>query len=167
MTEQFTEIDYQCSGSVGWLTLAGPEGNRLTSTTVRELHRALDLVDRDGGVQFLVVTGAGRTFCAGPDMDYVRRTMAVEHGFDRLINEFLEPFVEFVARLRTVAGHVIAAVNGPCAAAGLWIVRACDFAIGSESPAVLAERVDRLIDRLSAPVPSSPRAVDALNGRPR
>ena len=149
---QFTEIDYLRSGATARLTLARPEGNALTPTMVRELNRALDLAERDGGLRFLVVTGAGRTFCAGADPDYVRRTVAAEHGFDRLIDEFLEPYVEFVARLRTAADYVIAAVNGPCAAAGLWIVRACDFAIGPEPPSVLAEQVERLMARLRTTV---------------
>ena len=168
-TQEFTEIDYEVDyrspGPVARLTLAGPKGNVLTPTMVHELHRALDLVERSGGVRFLVVTGTGRTFCAGPDQDYVRQAVAADHGIDRLIEEFLEPYVEFVARLRSAARHVIAAVNGPCAAAGLWIVRACDFAIGPEAPAVLAEQVDRLIARLS--VSGVPSAAPIMRTRPR
>jgi enoyl-CoA hydratase/carnithine racemase len=157
MGAQFTEIDYQRSGSVGRLTLGRAEGRELTPTALTELHRALDLMDRDEQLRLLVVTGSGQSFCVGLDPDYARRTVALGHGFDRLIEDFLKPFVDFVARLSTVAEHVIAAVNGPCSAAGLWIVRACDYAVGPEPAATFAERVDELIDTLSAGELSSDR----------
>ena len=149
MSAQFTEIDYERSGCVGRLTLGRAKGRELTPAALGELHRALDLIDRDEDIRFLVVTGSGQDFCVGLDPDYARRTVAAEHGFDRLIEDFLKPFVDFVARLSTAAEHVIAAVNGPCSAAGLWIVRACEYAVGPEPAATFAERVDELIDTLS------------------
>jgi enoyl-CoA hydratase/carnithine racemase len=142
VTGQFTEIDYQRSGCVGRLTLGRRENSVLTPTMIRELLLALDLV-ADEDLRFLVVTGVGRTFCADVDPDYVQRTAAAEHGFDRLVEDFLEPFADFIGRLRTVAEHVIGAVNGSCSAAGLWIVRACEYAVP-------ADQVDDLVDRLSA-----------------
>jgi enoyl-CoA hydratase/carnithine racemase len=152
MSGRFAEIDFQRSGSVGRLTLGTSESSVLTPTAVRELHRVLDLVDRDEDIRFLIVTGVGRTFCGDVDSDYVQRTAATEHGFDRLIEDFLEPFVDFIGRLRTVAEHVIAAVNGSCSTAGLWIVRACEYAVS-------AEQVEDLMHRLllSEPVARSRR----------
>jgi enoyl-CoA hydratase/carnithine racemase len=155
VTEQFTEIDYQRSGPVGRLTLGRRENSVLTPTMIRELARALDLV-ADEDVRFLVVTGVGRTFCADVDPDYVQRTAAAERGFDRLVEDFLEPFVDFIGRLRSVAEHVISAVNGSCSAAGLWIVRACEYAVP-------AEQVDDLLDRLG----TEARGRSATRQRPR
>lgn len=148
MAERFTEIDYRCSGSVGRLTLGRPGRAVLTPTMLKELHRALDLV-ADERVRFLVVTGTGGTFCGGVDPDAARLAARTEHGYDRLVEDYLEPFAAFLARLRTAAEHVIAAVNGSCSAAGLWIVRACEFAVGPEPSPVLADQVEGLIDRLS------------------
>lgn len=158
MGAEFTEIDYARSGCVVRLRLGSPknDGGELTPTALSELHRALDLVDQDEHVRFLIVTGVGRNFYAGLDPDYARRTAALDHGLDRLIEEFLRPFVDFVTRLGTVAEYVIAAVNGPCSAAGLWIVRACDFAVGPEPASTFAERVEDLIDALGSASLSRP-----------
>jgi enoyl-CoA hydratase/carnithine racemase len=154
MTETFTELDYRRCGVTGWLTLNRPRRhNALTPNMIWELHRALDLASRDPNLRFLVITGAGSAFCAGADEEYIRHVMAADNGFERLINEFLEPFAEVLARLRSATSPVIAAINGPSVAAGQRIVQACEFTIGPESSTVLAQQVEQLVDELHSRAP--------------
>jgi 2-(1,2-epoxy-1,2-dihydrophenyl)acetyl-CoA isomerase len=133
MTEhQFTELAYERRGPTGWITLDRPaRRNALSPTMVRELLGVLDLASGDSELRFLVITGAGATFCAGADLSYVRQVMDIDGGLERFIDELLEPLVEFISRLREAPYPVIAAVNGPCVAGGLRIVLSCDIVVAS------------------------------------
>jgi enoyl-CoA hydratase/carnithine racemase len=73
-SRSFTTIEFEVSESVATITLNRPEQlNALDPTMERELLQVWDLVDGDDAVRAVVVTGAGRAFCAGFDLS---------HGFD-------------------------------------------------------------------------------------
>lgn len=66
---EFREIRYEVEGSTAVITLSRPERlNAFTFTMMRELIEAFDLVDADDAVRAVIVTGAGRAFCAGADL---------------------------------------------------------------------------------------------------
>lgn len=68
-TDSFTEIDYAVDSGIATITLSRPERmNAFTNVMMRELLAAFDLVDGDDGVGAVIVTGAGRAFCAGADL---------------------------------------------------------------------------------------------------
>ncbi|WP_037568796.1 enoyl-CoA hydratase/isomerase family protein [Phaeacidiphilus oryzae] len=121
------------------LTLNRPQAlNALTHTLVGELAEALDDVHRDRDCRVLVLTGAGRAFCAGLDLNgYGDARLAEEEG----------PVIRGLGRQREIAAlaqrlhelrqPVISAVNGPAAGGGLALVCASDIRIAA-TPAVFA-----------------------------
>ena len=115
------------------LTLARPEKlNALTAPLVAELHDALHSVAADAACRAVVLTGAGRGFCAGLDLGGfgvvagteeagpVQRSWAVQRTIAALVQE-----------IRRLPQPVIAAVNGPAAGGGLALVCASDIRIAA------------------------------------
>jgi enoyl-CoA hydratase/carnithine racemase len=65
----FTEIRLDVADGIATLTLHRPEKlNAFTGTTLKEMIAAFDRTDADDGVRAVIVTGAGRAFCAGADV---------------------------------------------------------------------------------------------------
>ena len=66
----FTQIRYEVKNAIALVTLNRPERlNAWTKTMMEELMRAADMADSDDDVRAVIVTGAGRAFCAGADLD--------------------------------------------------------------------------------------------------
>lgn len=170
MTDQrFTELAYERRGPAGWITLDQPaRRNSLSPKMLRELLKALDLAEHDDELRVLVITGSGGVFCTGIDAGYYWQTVRVE-GVGRLVDELVEPFAEFIVRLRCAPYPVIAAVNGECLAAGLEIVRSCDVAVSETSDQgesiTLHRRVERLAGALGTQSTASPRELKAVAAR--
>ncbi|MEX2031718.1 MAG: enoyl-CoA hydratase-related protein, partial [Dehalococcoidia bacterium] len=73
----FEEIVYDVEGRIATITLYRPEKmNAQTARMTLELHAALDAAEADDNVRAVIVTGAGRAFCAGSDMSAGPRTDA-------------------------------------------------------------------------------------------
>jgi 2-(1,2-epoxy-1,2-dihydrophenyl)acetyl-CoA isomerase len=116
---------------VATLVLNRPEKlNALNKDLTIALHDALARVDADKDVLAVVLTGAGRAFCAGGDL------AAIVKGHDENDTTELEPVlrtgVQLVLKIRTMRQPVIAAVNGPAAGAGMNIALAADIRIASD-----------------------------------
>ncbi|MCS6996558.1 MAG: 2-(1,2-epoxy-1,2-dihydrophenyl)acetyl-CoA isomerase PaaG [Casimicrobiaceae bacterium] len=122
---------YRCVDGVARITLNRPE--RLNSFTVgmhAELRAALDRIAADGA-RVLVLTGAGRAFCAGQDLN--DRAVAPGGEPPDLGASIEEHYAPLVLRLRRMPLPVIAAVNGVAAGAGANLALACDLVIAAES----------------------------------
>ena len=118
-------------GSIGRLTLNRPEKLNAFAGSMRdEIHEALAELDRPD-VRVVVITGAGRGFCSGADINYLKELMAARdtENFAKL----LDAGRRVVTRIRSMAAPVIASVNGPAAGGGLNLALACDIRIASES----------------------------------
>ena len=91
---------------------------------------ALDTFADDSDARVLIITGAGRGFCAGGDIKYMRGLLEQNdtEGFKALV----EAGRDVVLRLRSIRKPIIAAVNGPAAGGGLNLALACDLRIASE-----------------------------------
>ncbi len=115
---------------VAVLTLNRPDRlNALSEEMVRALCDALPRLSADPAVGAIVLTGAGRGFCAGGD---VKRMAGTEQSVEQRL-EGLRWRHESVKLLRTIGKVVIAAVNGPTAGAGFSIALACDLRIAARS----------------------------------
>lgn len=123
----FETILVDMSEGVARITLNRPD--RLNSFTVQmhqELAKALDAVE--SGARVLLLTGAGRGFCAGQDLS----DPAVKPGTD--LSEALEQrYNPLVRRLAALEMPVICAVNGVAAGAGANIALACDIVLAARS----------------------------------
>ena len=108
--------------------------NALGDDTVIEIGRLLDRISADPQLRVLVITGAGRGFCAGFDL-----ALAAEAPHSAELGETTawmmrqEAFASLVTRLRALRQPVIAAVNGPANGAGLGLALAAEIRIAARS----------------------------------
>lgn len=130
----FETIIYRTQDGVGRITLNRPERmNSFTQRMHEELREALARVIADGA-RVLVITGAGRGFCAGQDLN--DRAVAPGQAVD--LGESVEKnYAPLVKTIRDLPIPVIAAVNGVAAGAGCNFALACDLVIASESASFL------------------------------
>jgi 2-(1,2-epoxy-1,2-dihydrophenyl)acetyl-CoA isomerase len=131
MAMDFETVTLEIASGVARLTLNRPD--RLNAFTVQmheEAARALDAVSK-GEARVLVLTGAGRGFCAGQDLS----DSAVAPGGEGVdLGEALEKrYNPLIRRLTRLPMPVICAVNGVAAGAGANIAFACDIVIAAKS----------------------------------
>ena len=114
------------------ITLNRPDRlNSFNDAMHAALRDALAAVEADDGARVLVLTGAGRGFCAGQDLS--DRALAADAAPVDLGDTIGRNYVPLVKTLRTIKVPVIAAVNGVAAGAGANIALACDLVIAAES----------------------------------
>lgn len=127
----YSAIAYERRGAGAWIVLNRPE--QLNAISVRMLDELGDAVHRarsDDGVRALVVTGAGRAFCAGADLKEVEsQNERLKPGELDLLDRVQKVFSD----LRSLPKPVIAAVNGIALAGGLEIILACDIVFAAEN----------------------------------
>ncbi len=124
---------YETDGPVAIITLNRPQSlNSFTRQMHRDLWDALDRVEADSALRALVLTGAGRAFCAGADLSEFdfREGPDIMHRADPgpIIQQAFNPTTR---RLVGVRVPTICAVNGVAAGAGASVVMACDIAIAA------------------------------------
>ncbi|MFG2043664.1 enoyl-CoA hydratase/isomerase family protein [Dactylosporangium sp. NPDC048998] len=127
-------VELSGSGGVRVIVLNRPDAlNTLTAGLVAELHRALDEVDRDESCRVAVLTGAGRAFCAGLDLNgYGDEDNVARRGTVRATLVRQRDIAGLAQRLHFLRQPVIAAVNGPAAGGGLALALASDIRIAAE-----------------------------------
>lgn len=127
-----TSVELSLEAGVATLTLNRPQRlNSFNPAMHQALAAALDRLRDDVEVRVLVLTGAGRAFCAGQDLSdraVLPGQQAVDLG--QSIEDYYAPLVR---RLRDMPKPVIAAVNGVAAGAGANIALACDLVIAARS----------------------------------
>jgi enoyl-CoA hydratase/carnithine racemase len=131
----FEQIRYDAAGGVATVTLNRPEKlNAVTSVLIRELMAAFDAADSDDAVRAVIVTGAGRAFCAGADLSGGTRT------FDRARPEGATDDSEHrdggglvSLRIYDMKKPVIAAINGPAVGFGITMTLPMDIRIAASS----------------------------------
>jgi 2-(1,2-epoxy-1,2-dihydrophenyl)acetyl-CoA isomerase len=115
-------------GPVATLTLNRPEAlNALTVAVKVALQEALERIAADRAVRVVILTGAGRAFCAGQDL--AERDLPEAAPLDVELRERYNPIIR---ALRSMGQPVIAAVNGVAAGAGASIAFACDLRIAAD-----------------------------------
>ena len=128
MTEP--SIILERTGAIRRITLNRPDKlNSFTRDMLSELDDALTDIAADTEARALVITGAGRAFCAGQDL---REAGAVEDGaaVRAVVERLYNPAIRL---LRSLQIPVLAAVNGIAAGAGASLAIACDLVIAAES----------------------------------
>jgi 2-(1,2-epoxy-1,2-dihydrophenyl)acetyl-CoA isomerase len=122
----------QEAAGVTWLTLNRPE--RLNSFNLQmhqELRAALQRVQQDAGARVVVLTGAGRAFCAGQDLQE-RRAVPGRPPAD-LGDSIEQNYAPLFMAIRELPVPVVAAVNGVAAGSGANLALACDIVVAARS----------------------------------
>jgi enoyl-CoA hydratase/carnithine racemase len=139
------ETLYFVADCVATITLNRPDKlNAWTATMEREVRLAFEEAHRDDGVRAIVLTGAGRGFCAGADMSLL--STVAEHGLDEkgreqalrnggtAQDESVRPdFRRKYSYFPAIGKPVIAAINGPVVGLGLVIALYCDLRFASDA----------------------------------
>ncbi|MGB0788281.1 MAG: enoyl-CoA hydratase-related protein, partial [Marinirhabdus sp.] len=124
-----TPITEQITGTVATLTLNRPAVfNSFNREMALLLQERLAACEKNGAVRAIVITGAGKAFCAGQDLKEVI-TPSLNPGFKKILEEH---YNSIIIKIRGIQKPVIAAVNGVAAGAGANIALACDVVVASE-----------------------------------
>ncbi|MFE3448594.1 enoyl-CoA hydratase-related protein [Nonomuraea sp. NPDC059194] len=123
-------IRYEVADAVATLTLDRPDAmNSLTVALKDALLGALREAAAADAVRAVLITGAGRAFCAGQDLREHAENLEAGRGLAGTVREHYNPIVELITGMDK---PVVAAVNGVAAGAGASLAYACDLRIASE-----------------------------------
>ena len=130
---QASSVLYEARGAVALVTLNRPQAlNSFTRQMHHDLWAALDKAEADSKIRALVITGAGRGFCAGADLsefDFAPGPDLVKRADPGPVID--QAFNPTARRLQNLRMPTIAAVNGVAAGAGASLAMCCDIAIAS------------------------------------
>jgi enoyl-CoA hydratase/carnithine racemase len=138
------ETNYRVADQVATITLSRPDKlNAWTAIMEREVRAAMEEAEHDENVRVIVLTGAGRGFCAGADMSLL--STVAEKGLDEARRaQGMQPtsgsgegargnFQKKYSYFPAVTKPVIAAINGPVVGLGLVIALYCDIRFASDA----------------------------------
>ncbi|HEX7190056.1 MAG TPA: enoyl-CoA hydratase [Thermoanaerobaculia bacterium] len=125
-------ITTEAANHITTITLNRPEKLNAFSGTMREeLLDALVVAGRDAGCRVVVITGAGRAFCAGGDVDFMSGLQ--REGNVTAFRKLLGAGRDVILQIAAMEKPVIASVNGIAAGAGCNLALACDYRIASDA----------------------------------
>src|SRR6185436_1181055 len=129
----FATLQLEARGSVSLITLNRPESlNALTIKVGEEFLSAVAQAQADGA-RAIVLTGAGRAFCAGGDLREMRSMAESDGNVGAFFDEPLQLLNECILAIRKVPVPFIAAVNGAASGGGCNLALACDLVVAGES----------------------------------
>lgn len=136
--DTLTQLDYELQGHVAILTLNSPPVNALTRVLNDELTLALDRISEMDEVRVVVLTGAGKVFCAGADLK--GRASVIQGPGD--LPAHSRRTRECFHAIRECAKPVITAINGAALGSGLAMAASSDILIASDKASLGLPEVD-------------------------
>ncbi|MEP5612506.1 MAG: enoyl-CoA hydratase-related protein [Cyclobacteriaceae bacterium] len=128
MTIQQTKKD-----NLGIITFNRPEiFNSFNKEMALAMQKALDEYEQDASIRAILITGNGRAFCAGQDLQEAIDDNGLE--IKQIVDEHYNPIVR---KLRSIKKPIVAAVNGVAAGAGANLALACDVVVAARSSSFL------------------------------
>ncbi len=155
----YETLDVEIRNGIALLALARPDvHNAFNETLIAEMTGALSALERDDAVRAVVLLAHGKSFCAGADLNWMRRVAAYGHA------ENLADATALATMLKTLNGlskPTIARVHGAAYGGGVGIVACCDIAIAAQDATFsLSEAKLGLI-----PATIGPYVVEAIGAR--
>jgi len=132
---ELNTLRIEIDGEIGTLTLDRPDSfNAMSPEMIEELTTAFAWLADQAPLRALVVTGAGKAFCSGGDVNWFKSGVEDESiDLPANVRRGAEALHMAIVDLRRIPYPVIAAVNGPAAGAGFSLALACDIRIASET----------------------------------
>lgn len=129
----FETVNYQIDEHAAIITFNRPEAlNALSLQLTKDLHSAIQKAI-DDHARAVILTGAGRAFCAGGDLREMREIGQKEGRIEAFLEEPLRALHGVILLIRTTPIPFIAAVNGICAGAGTNFALACDLVFAADN----------------------------------
>jgi len=129
----FEQIQYEVANQILTITLNRPERlNAFTLVMTSELIEAFDRADEDDEVRAIIVTGAGRGFCAGSDLSDGADSFDNEQRMQESLEEHRDSGGRVTLRIFESKKPVIAAINGPAVGIGITMTLPMDIRLASE-----------------------------------
>jgi methylglutaconyl-CoA hydratase len=145
--------------TVAIVTLNRPEvRNAFDDVLIADLTRTFRDLDKDQEVRAVVLAGAGSAFCAGADLNWMKRMAG--YGYEENLRD-ANALAEMLKTLDRMSKPTIARVHGPAYAGGVGLVAACDIAIGSHQAEFCLTEVKLGL----SPATISPYVVRAMGAR--
>ena len=139
---QTTEILYEVADHVAAITLNRPEKlNAWTQTMEAEVQAAMEEAAANEAVRVILVTGAGRGFCAGADLADPDREASATADSGAALEKYFNPVIRL---MRALPKPIVSAVNGVAAGGGANLALACDIVLAARSA-----RFDQAFVRIS------------------
>ena len=127
----YEHIEYAVAHGVACLTLNRPDSlNSFTAAMHGEVAEVLEAAAEDRAIRAVVITGAGRGFCAGQDLNDRNVAPGERVDLGASVEKFYNPLIRRITRMEK---PVICAVNGVAAGAGANLALACDLVFAAES----------------------------------
>jgi enoyl-CoA hydratase len=121
----FETIEYETKGPLAWIRLNRPEKlNAVNALMVAELNQALDRAEADDSVRVIILSGNGRAFSAGFDLD--------DGGDEVELGEELKADFELILRFWHSPKVTLAAVHGYCLGSAMEMAVACDLTVTTD-----------------------------------
>jgi 2-(1,2-epoxy-1,2-dihydrophenyl)acetyl-CoA isomerase len=131
---ELNTLKIEIEGEIGTLTLDRPDAfNAMSPEMIGEMTVAFAWLADRASLRALIITGAGKAFCAGGDVNWFKTGVENEEiDLPSEVRRGAEALHAAIVDLRRIPYPVIAAVNGPAAGAGFSLALACDTRIASE-----------------------------------
>jgi len=118
------------TGVVTRVTLNRPDiRNAFNDTMIRELREAFSAIEQDASARVVVLTGAGKAFCAGADLHWMRQV--VEYTYEQNYEDSLN-LAKLMRQIYDCPKPVVGRINGPAIGGGTGLVAVCDIPVASE-----------------------------------
>lgn len=132
----YTNLTFERHGSIGLMTFNRPEIlNAASKAFIDECIHVYDALRTDHEIRVLIITGSGRAFSAGGDLEEVERTLSdPDQGpIQNWYNNFQRSISDSITKMRSLPQPIIAAVGGLAVGGGLGIALASDLVIAGKS----------------------------------
>jgi len=128
--EKYATILYEKKDRVCRISFNRPKiHNAFNAASIREITEAFGRAEEDRDVRVVILTGKGKSFCAGADIQWMKEI--ISYSFEQNLEESLQ-LAEVLHRIYLFPKPTLALVNGPAIGGGTGFLSACDIAIASE-----------------------------------
>jgi 2-(1,2-epoxy-1,2-dihydrophenyl)acetyl-CoA isomerase len=127
-------VQFRKTGKTATVTLNRPERlNALDADSCRLLIKAIRSCGEDAEIRAIILTGAGKAFCAGGDVREMRSTLkdGAKQGVTVFMNDLVSAFNDVILSIRRLKKPVLGAINGICSGGGAGLAFACDLLIAA------------------------------------